>query len=1104
MACCLCAVLIAAVVGAGTTESRPATERSAADMPANPERAIDTMRRELDRFRRDHEPEIIAALACDFGKEGEEWFEWNRLWRNWPQTSPDLENAPSNYGISVAVSGNVAVVGSSRQVIFVDNDDPDEDDPIEILNSGTVYVFRFAGGEWRRVATIEPPMDTLAFRACGSTETNYIQNIRFGSAVAVASSPDRDVVVIGAPFEPFLFYDEDDNGICVNGGLPQSGAVYVYERTGAVAPDVEEEEWERMSGVSENFHQGVENPQIIMEDRLWSNFPFEGSRFGTSVSILPFRLTEEGWVGGDMLAGGAPTAIAFPNCEEADNPGWFSGTVTTFQLGGELPGGGTFPGEWVMGDSLTSECIPFDQFGANVTMAYSRDRERPTILSGVVQGIAWVEEEDPKDPKNPDLIAIPLAGTVLLFEFDPPEDDDDDNGGKGGMALEGDDGEKKEEEYVPSWVLKDVLQSPHPRIQEFFGQSVALLTSPVDNDAVVVGARRAHTEVDKEGNSAIDTENEGAVFIFRRHFLSDAAMEGEDKDPEYEWELEQKLISIDPQTNGWFGESVSGFANTIVVGAPREGMDDPSDPKGFFDAVGFAYVFSYDRELEEWDPIGQLLLPYGPTILNPFDQFGASVAMSGSVIVVGSPGSKWVFPDPDTGDPVLFNGVGAAYTYGRCFDCQSPQDCQTVGELPGCQHPDCCNAVCQFDPFCCEVAWDQQCVDLAMMFPELCDSPIQNCPAAGSCCQMHDTPGCNDEDCCIAVCDVDLFCCEVNWDACCVALAGELCAAQCPDIPDPSCEGFCGLDDADGCGTCSCAPDCGEGDNLPCCDDVCTYCIEEPGFQWCPVPECPGMGSCCEVDITPGCEEESCCDAVCEILPECCLVEWGECCVSLASELCSDICPDSGPSCFGQCGVDDPDGCGTCSCAPDCGEGDNLPCCDDVCDYCDEEPGFEWCNIEPPDCPGFGNCCIANGSAGCSDEACCFAVCFQDPFCCEVDWDSCCARLAEELCALCPPSPDPSCEGFCGVPDADGCGTCSCAPDCIDDGNCCEDVCTHCSNEPGFDWCPSGSPGNDQRPQPRPIPSSFSDKQPLPAPPPHGPVRDDYALGTSGTAPKRR
>ena len=54
------------------------------------------------------------------------------------------------------------------------------------------------------------------------------------------------------------------------------------------------------------------------------------------------------------------------------------------------------------------------------------------------------------------------------------------------------------------------------------------------------------------------------------------------------------------------------------------------------------------------------------------------------------------------------------------------------------------------------------------------------------------------------------------------------------------------------------------------------------------------------------------------------------------------------------------------------------------------------------DCPGEGDCCIANGSPGCDDEACCSAICAADPFCCKTEWDQICADAANADAVNCP------------------------------------------------------------------------------------------------------
>jgi hypothetical protein len=48
-------------------------------------------------------------------------------------------------------------------------------------------------------------------------------------------------------------------------------------------------------------------------------------------------------------------------------------------------------------------------------------------------------------------------------------------------------------------------------------------------------------------------------------------------------------------------------------------------------------------------------------------------------------------------------------------------------------------------------------------------------PGLGSCFQPSGTPGCNDVACCEAVCSFDPFCCQLAWDGACAALAQGLC-----------------------------------------------------------------------------------------------------------------------------------------------------------------------------------------------------------------------------------------------------------------------------------------------------------------------------------------
>jgi V8-like Glu-specific endopeptidase len=55
------------------------------------------------------------------------------------------------------------------------------------------------------------------------------------------------------------------------------------------------------------------------------------------------------------------------------------------------------------------------------------------------------------------------------------------------------------------------------------------------------------------------------------------------------------------------------------------------------------------------------------------------------------------------------------------------------------------------------------------------------CPGPESCYSTHGSVGCNNDNCCMAVCGIDPFCCNNNWDNICVGEANQLCAVQAND-----------------------------------------------------------------------------------------------------------------------------------------------------------------------------------------------------------------------------------------------------------------------------------------------------------------------------------
>jgi len=360
---------------------------------------------------------------------------------------------------------------------------------------------------------------------------------------------------------------------------------------------------------------------------------------------------------------------------------------------------------------------------------------------------------------------------------------------------------------------------------------------------------------------------------------------------------------------------------------------------------------------------------------------------------------------------VTWDAICADEAEAHCdADCSvAAGDCCAANGTPGCDDADCQATVCDADPFCCDTAWDQLCADeAAEMCPlcagepwcgdgecnaeETCATCAEDCgDCAGDCCESNGTPGCDDIDIQDCVCELDPYCCEVNWDGICAGEAEADCGADCGGI-DPIC----------GDGECNGA-------------ETCEDCPQDCGF-------CAGEGSCCISNGTPGCDDLEVQECVCAADPFCCNTTWDGLCAA---------------------GADD---CG--SCGGDCCASNGTPGCDDedieacVCEldaYCCDVTWDGACATEAEnDCGAIcgevkGDCCEANGTPGCEDAECEATVCAVDPYCCETQWDGICGDEALQMCAVCGAGP------FCGDGDcgeAENCGNCSedCGP-C--EGNCC-------------------------------------------------------------------
>jgi hypothetical protein len=118
-------------------------------------------------------------------------------------------------------------------------------------------------------------------------------------------------------------------------------------------------------------------------------------------------------------------------------------------------------------------------------------------------------------------------------------------------------------------------------------------------------------------------------------------------------------------------------------------------------------------------------------------------------------------------------------SHGSWWTCGHPisGNCYEPNGTAGCEDNDCCDAVCKVMESCCTNEWDQDCADLAV---DLCPPP---CPGEGSCFEPQEDVGCEDKSCCEQICMLDSFCCSLRWDPLCAAHAVALCGIPACTLP---------------------------------------------------------------------------------------------------------------------------------------------------------------------------------------------------------------------------------------------------------------------------------------------------------------------------------
>jgi len=294
---------------------------------------------------------------------------------------------------------------------------------------------------------------------------------------------------------------------------------------------------------------------------------------------------------------------------------------------------------------------------------------------------------------------------------------------------------------------------------------------------------------------------------------------------------------------------------------------------------------------------------------------------SGDGIWRFSIGNGWSASGGATYDNVIVTVItGDA---GACGD--STESCTTPHATPGCNNAGCCVQVCEFEPFCCAVEWDEFCVVAAV---DICGLYVYDCPGGGP---ANDCPtnatvvedgdslpfnttnanttapnGCEDYDPTLYF-DV--------WYQFNAPANGVLTMSTC-DTADFDTKGR-GYDIGDGTFDPNTLPD----RVIACNDDgagcsgftsILTFQVEagvsylvalggflnESGsgtvaFTFTPeAAGCgdPAAGNCCEPQPLPYCSDGACCETVCAIDAFCCDSQWDGFCANLAVDNCIPLC----------------------------------------------------------------------------------------------------------------------------------------------------------------------------------------------------------------------
>ena len=508
-----------------------------------------------------------SGAAYVFVRSGSTWTQ---------QAYLKASNTDSNdiFGISVAVSGDIIVVGASQEDSSTKgiNTTPDE----RASESGAAYVFVRSNTTWNQRAYLKA--------------SNGATSDLFGVRVAVSF----DVVVVGASGE-----DANPRNDGISNG--NSGAAYVFIRSG--------------TGWIQQAYLKASNSGA--EDRFGSSLAVSGDTlvvgaFGEDSSTTGVNSTSNN---SSSNSGAAYVFVRNGNTwsEQAYLKASNTGSVDYFGASVAISGDTIVVGAYGEDSSST---------GVNSTPNESSSGSGAAYVF-VRSGSTWTQQAYLKasntDSNDIFGISVAVSGDIIVVGASQ-----EDSSTKGINTTPDERASESGAAYVfvrssSTWSQQAYLKSDNngATIDGLFGASVAIF-----DDTIVVGAP-AEDSSSTGVNSTPDemATNSGAAYVFVRSGST--------------WTQQAYLKASNTGSGDYFGYSVAISGDTVAVGAYGEDSSTSgvsSTPDELASSSGSAYIFS--RSGTTWTQQAYLKA----SNIGAGDQFGWSVSVSENTLVVGANG----------------------------------------------------------------------------------------------------------------------------------------------------------------------------------------------------------------------------------------------------------------------------------------------------------------------------------------------------------------------------------------------------------------------------------------------------------------------------------